>query len=515
MKKILFQDTTFRDGFQSFFGARVLTDDFIDAVSIAKEAGITHFEAGGGARFQSLFMYCGESAFTMMDRFREAAGPDANLQTLARGISVVALSAQPKDMIDLHARMFKRHGISHIRNFDALNDMRNLKYSGEVIKKAGLHHQACITIMELPPGVSGSHDPEFYMKILKDMLDTGVPFDSICFKDSSGITNPATIYETVKRARNTLGKDALLWIHTHDTAGIGISQYKAAIEAGIDGVCLARSPISSGTSQPDLLALSHVLKGTQFTLDIDTNKILKANDAVKECLKDYFFPPEAMALTPEVLYSPMPGGAYTANTMMMRDTNTLHLFPKVIEEMGHCILKGGFGTSVTPVSQFYFQQAYANVTQGRWKKIIDGYGKMVLGYFGKTPLPPDPEIVKIAAEQLGLSVFNGDPVEILEPGIPLAKAILEKEGLPVTEENIFIVGAHATPGGNKGLDFLKGNYTVNIKKNVAEEKKPVEVAKPKTVKASGPSQYKVTVDGKEYKVVLEEDTGEIASIKKA
>ena len=50
-KRILFQDTTFRDGFQSVFGARAFTADFIPAVEAAVAAGITHFEAGGGARF--------------------------------------------------------------------------------------------------------------------------------------------------------------------------------------------------------------------------------------------------------------------------------------------------------------------------------------------------------------------------------------------------------------------------------------------------------------------------------
>ena len=34
-KKILFQDTSFRDGFQSIFGARALTKDFIPAVEAA------------------------------------------------------------------------------------------------------------------------------------------------------------------------------------------------------------------------------------------------------------------------------------------------------------------------------------------------------------------------------------------------------------------------------------------------------------------------------------------------
>ena len=154
-KKILFQDTSFRDGFQSIFGARALTKDFIPAVEAAVAAGITHFEAGGGARFQSPFLYCGESAFDMMDAFRTAVGPDIRLQTLARGINVVALEQQPADMIDLHAKMFKKHGMTRIRNFDALNDVNNLIYSGQCIANAGLEHEVVVTMMELPRGCSG------------------------------------------------------------------------------------------------------------------------------------------------------------------------------------------------------------------------------------------------------------------------------------------------------------------------------------------------------------------------
>ncbi|MDM8551614.1 biotin/lipoyl-binding carrier protein [Desulfobacterales bacterium HSG2] len=512
MKKIRFMDTSLRDGFQSVFGARALTDDFIPAVEAARHAGIDYIEAGGGARFQSIFMYCGESAFDMMDRFRAAAGPDASLQTLARGINVVALSAQPKDMIDLHAKMFKKHGISHIRNFDALNDVRNLIYSGQCIKNAGLHHQVVVSMMELPPGCTGAHDAEFYLKTLREILDSGLPYDSVCFKDASGTSNPQKVYETVKAARKLLGDDDIIWVHTHETAGVGVSQYRAAIEAGCDGVCLARSPLSGGTCQPDLLSLWHVLKGTDFTLDIDVNKILEANRVLEECLKDYFFPPEAMKVSSEVILSPMPGGALTANTMMMRDTGTLDLYPKVIEAMSECVARGGFGTSVTPVSQFYFQQAYANVTQGPWKKITEGYGKMVLGYFGRTPVEPDEEIVKIAEEQMKMPVFKGDPLEILEPGIPKAKAILEKEGLPVNDENIFIVGALATAGGNKGLDFLKGKVGINVRK-VTEEPEPEKKPAPAAPQPVGPATYKVTVDGSTYEVLVEEESGEVAAIK--
>lgn len=516
MKKIRFMDTSLRDGFQSVFGARALTDDFIPAVEAGAHAGIEHMEAGGGARFQALFMYCGESAFDMMDRFRASAGPASKLQTLARGINVVALSAQPRDMIDLHARMFKKHGMTHIRNFDALNDVRNLIYSGECIKNAGLHHQVVVSMMELPPGCSGAHDAAFYIKTLREILDSGLPYDSICFKDASGTSNPRKFYETIKEARQLLGEDTIIWAHTHETAGVGVVQYKAAIEAGCDGVDLARSPLSGGTCQPDILSLWHALKGTDFTLDIDVKAIMDANRVLQECLQDYFFPPEAQKVSSEVILSPMPGGALTANTMMMRDTGTLDLYPKVIEAMSECVARGGFGTSVTPVSQFYFQQAYANVTQGPWKKITDGYGNMVLGYFGRTPVPPDPEIVRIAETQLGKPVFTDNPVDLLEPGIPKARAILEKEGLPVTDENIFIVGALQTPGGNKGLDFLKGNKPINVRKVTPEaETSAPPAAAPMQSVMELPTDYTVTVEGKAYQVKVEAATGEVRSVEPA
>jgi len=494
-KVIKFMDTSFRDGFQSVFGARVTTDDFIPAVEAARDAGITHLEAGGGARFQSLFFYCQESAFDMMDRFRAAAGPDANLQTLARGINVVALSQQPKDIIELHAKLFKKHGMTTIRNFDALNDIRNLDYSGKMIKKHGLKHQIVITVMDLPPGCEGAHTAEFYLDRLKQILDSDIPFDSICFKDASGTCNPRKMYDTVKGARKMVPADTTLWVHSHDTAGVGVTQYMAAIEAGIDGIDLSKSPVSGGTAQPDILSMWHALKGTEWTLDVDYLKILKAEEVFENCMKNYFFPPESKMVTPMVPLSPMPGGALTANTMMMRDNNILHLYPEVIKAMGEVVKKGGFGSSVTPVSQFYFQQAFLNVTQGPWVKINPAYGEMVLGYFGKTPVPADPEVIRIAAKQLGKDPFTGDPLDILEPGIPKATKVLEENSLEVNDENIFIIASCES----KGLDFLlgKGEYTIRKKDDQSSQNQGGGKVKPGTGEVRG---YRVVVDGKGYEV---------------
>jgi len=502
-KKIEFMETSFRDGFQSVFGARVATKDFLPALEAALDAGIQYFEAGGGARFQSLFFYCNESAFDMMDAFRKTVGPDADLQTLARGINVVGLRQQPRDMIDLHAKMFKKHGITTIRNFDALNDLRNLKYSAECITAHGLHHQIVITMMDLPPGCEGAHDTEYYLKTLRNILDSDVPYDSICFKDASGTANPRKVHETIKGARKMAPEGTILHLHTHDTAGASVGQYMGAIEGGIDRIDLSMSPVSGGTGQPDILTMWHALKGTDYTLDIDPEKIIKTEEVFADCFEDYFFPPESRMVSPLIPFSPMPGGALTSNTMMMRDTGTLHLFQDVIKEMSEVVRLGGFGASVTPVSQFYFQQAYLNVTEGKWKKINPQYGNMVLGYFGKTPVEPDQKIVKLASKQLDKPPYKDDPLDLLDPGIPKAAEILQKNDLPENEENLFIVASCE----EKGLDFLLGKGKNLIRKKSQEVKVDSPASKitessmsVTAAPASGTRDYSITVDGHIYQV---------------
>jgi len=495
MKRVSVMNTSFRDGFQSVYGARVKTEDFLPALEASLAAGFTHFEAGGGARYQSLYLYCQEDAFDMMDAFRATNGPDANLQTLARGVNVVGLESQSSDIIDLHARLFKKHGMTTIRNFDALNDVRNLSYSGRCIAEAGLKHEVTITLMELPPDCEGAHTPDFYMSVLEGILDDGVPFDSICFKDASGTAVPQKVYETIKLARKRLGDSIHMRLHTHETAGVSVAAYKAALDAGADGIDLALAPVSGGTSQPDFIVMWHALRGTDYDLGLDVDKVLEAEAVFKECMASYFVPPEATAVEPLIPYSPMPGGALTANTQMMRDNNMIEKFPEVIAAMSDVVRRGGFGTSVTPVSQFYFQQAFNNVVAGPWERIADGYGKMVLGYFGKTPVPPSPEIVALASEQLGLEPTTRDPREINDEdpskGIEAAKQALLAEKLEANEESIFIASAL----GEKGIAFLKGERPDGIRRQATDsEPAPAPVSS---------NSFSVEVNQRRYQVSLD------------
>ncbi len=502
-KFIDIMDTTFRDGFQSVYGGRVLMNDFFPAVEAAKTAGINHFEFGGGARFQSLYFYLREDAFEMMDKFRKIVGPDANLQTLARGVNTVMLDTGSKELIDLHAKLFKKHGTTTIRNFDALNDVENLKYSGERISHHGLKHEIVVTMMDLPPGCHGAHEVDFYEKTLREILDSDIPYNSICFKDASGTSNPQKVFETIKMARKLVPEGTHLRLHTHETAGVSVSAYMAALEAGIDGIDMAANPVSGGTSQPDILTMLHATKGMDFDLGgLEIGKILTYEKELQSCLSDYFMPPEATMVSPIIPFSPMPGGALTANTQMMRDNDILDKFPEVIAAMQEVVEKGGYGTSVTPVSQFYFQQALNNVMQGPWNAIAPGYGKMVLGYFGKTPVAPDPEIVKIASEKLGLEPTTENALDLAcaDETKSLQHAIdeLKANDIEISEENIFIAAACQ----EKGIAFLLGKGELNVRK-ISEMKNDCEG------NSMGNGNYTVVVDGQKFSVQVAEGDANI------
>jgi len=171
--------------------------------------------------------------------------------------------------------------------------------------------------------------------------------------------------------------------------------------------------------------------------------------------------------------------------------------------MREVVEKGGYGTSVTPVSQFYWQQAYSNVVFGEWNQIAPGYGKMVLGYYGKTPVEPDPKIKKLASKLLKLAPATKSALELADEdpqkSIKHYKSMLEVNDLPVTDENIFI----AATCGDKGIKYLKGEGEVKIRKNSD------------MIQQSGgkgmAGEYTVVVNGVKYNVdVVEGHDGEVS-----
>jgi pyruvate carboxylase subunit B len=489
-KKIRVMFTPFRDGLQSSFGGKVRLNDFLPAMELSAEAGIRHFEFGGGARYQAPLFYLNEDPFETMKKIRNAVGPDADLQILTRSVSGVTLTTQSLEGLSLQAKLMAEYGTTWDRNFDYMNDVRNLINTGRSIVEAGMHHQVCIALMGLPFKSDKVHTAEFYINIGKQLLESDIQIDSICLKDASGTTDPRTIYDTAVGLKKIMPPEMPLWQHTHDTASMAVACYMAGIEGGVDGIDLSVRPMASGTVQPDVRSMDHALKGTGYSIDVDASKMNDIENLLNEGMKDYSFNPTTTTADARVLGFPMPGGAIGPNVHMMVKAGILHKYSEVLEEFPVVVEAGGAWTSVTPGSQQYWLQAFNNVMYGRWEKIEAGYGRAVLGYFGRTPLPADPKVVEIASKQLELPPFTGDPLKAAAKNIGPAQEALKAQGLEVTDKNTFLVLSCMVPGkkieANEGIRFLKGKGKIDIPLKKKEVAKPVEVAPAPVAQAAAP-----------------------------
>ncbi len=526
-KEVKVQLMTFRDGHQSAFGGKVRLQDYLPAMkTAARDLGIGHMEFGGGARYQAPFFYLNENPFETMQAMRDAVGPDVDLQILTRSISGVTLTTQTLAVLDIQARLMAKYGTTYDRNFDYMNDVDNLIKTGRPIVKAGMHHQVCVSMMGLPFHDDKVHTAEFYAGIIKRVLDSDIQVDSICMKDASGTTDPKTCYETAVALRKIMPPEMDLWLHTHDTASMAVSQYLAGIEGGVNAIDLSVRPMASGTCQPDVRSMAHALKNTGYNLNIDASKMQVIEDMLNDLMKDYAFNPVTTTADARVVGFPMPGGAIGPNVHMMVKAGLIDRYSDVLAEFPDVVRAGGAWTSVTPGSQQYWVQAFNNVLYGKWEKIEAGYGRAVLGYFGKPPLPPDPEVVKKASEQLGLPPYQGeDPFEAVTDPIPDAKRVLEENNLELSEENIFIVVSGMVPGkkieATEGLRFLLGKGRVDIplkkKEEPAVEVKaaPAAPAAPQAAALSGPvtTKCKVVEGGKArtFEVTVEPIGGSAAA----
>ena len=457
MKYIDVMDTTFRDGLLSTYGTKVLSKDFLPVVEVARDTGISHFEVTSPSHFFGYNFYTQENIFNIFKKFREAAGAEANLQILARGVSNLMQSVANYELTNLFTSVCANNDITTIRTYDALNDIRNLDFIAERITEKYILHEISITMMELPQNIFGSHNVAFYERKLREILDSGIPFDSIAFKDATGTITPAKIYETVSMARKLLGDDMHISVHSHDSVGVGVPFYLAALDAGANGIDLAMSPASRGNSQPDMLSMLHAVRGMGYNLgDLNINKLREYQKALRNCLSEYEQNPKLQEVEQVAIFAPMATNALNLHAKQLAESGNLGMLDDIINEIPEVIDKGGYATSIMPVSQYYWQQAYANVKFGRWKKITNGYGKMVLGYLGRTPTAPHPNIFKLAKEELKLEATLELPIDVASEDetktIDYYTKILESENIETTEENIFILASSK----KFGLKYLKG-----------------------------------------------------------
>ena len=386
-------DTCLRDGHQSLIATRLTTEDIIPIAELLDKAGYHALEVWGGATFDACLRFLNEDPWERLRAIRKAC-PNTKLQMLFRGQNILGYRHYSDELVEKFVQKSLENGINIIRVFDALNDLRNLKSAVDATNKYKKQYNGECQIA-LSYTTSPVHTIDYYVNLAKEVEKMGG--DSICIKDMAGVLLPEDAFELISRLKKEVKLP--LELHTHCTGGVAEMTIQKAIEAGIDIVDTALSPLSGGTSQPCTEALEYVLQGTKYDPKLDLTYLKKACDKLT-VVKDRFLAegglnPKALTTNPNILKYQVPGGMLSNLMSQLKQQGAMNKYEEVLNEIPRVRKDLGYPPLVTPLSQMVGTQAVMNVISGERYKMSPGEVKAYLkGEYGQAPAPIDEDIRK-------------------------------------------------------------------------------------------------------------------------
>jgi pyruvate carboxylase subunit B len=423
-KPLKITDTTLRDAHQSLLATRWRVEDMLPIASKIDQIGYNSVEMWGGATFDSAMRFLGEDPWERLRKLK-AVMPKTPFQMLLRGQNVVGYRHYADDVVERFVVKAVENGIDFFRIFDALNDLRNMRWAMEVVKREGAHVQACFSYTTSP-----IHGIDTFVDLAKEMADLDA--DSICIKDMAGLATPSVASELVGRLKNAV--DIPIQFHTHDTAGMATASCVAAAQAGVDVVDASISSLSSGTGQPPIETLVGIFEGTDRDTELDMDALIEIADYYKEARAKYAaFERGAHGVEVAVLRYQIPGGMLSNLVNQLREQNALDRYGEVTDEIQRVRADLGYPPLVTPSSQIVGTQATFNVLTGqRYGVIIDEVKNYLRNGYGQPPGQVNEELRRQAIGDEEPMACR--PADLLEPGMEQAKE--EIGDLAESEEDV-------------------------------------------------------------------------------
>ena len=435
-------DTALRDGHQSLFATRMTTDEVLLALKELDQVGYHALEVWGGATFDACLRFLNEDPWERLRKIRKVC-KHTKLQMLFRGQNILGYRHYADDVVDKFVEKSIKNGIDIIRIFDALNDLRNLECAVKATKKYGGECQIALSYTTSPV-----HTVQYYVDLAKKIEVLGA--DSICIKDMAGVLLPEDAFKLISELKKNTKLP--IELHSHCTGGLCEMTYMRAIQAGVDIVDCALSPLSGGTSQPCTESLNAALAGTEYDPKLNTKYLNEAASkmmAVKQkYLDNGMLNPKVLSVNPNILKYQVPGGMLSNLISQLKSQGASDKLDAVLNEVPNVRKDMGYPPLVTPLSQMVGTQAVMNVISGeRYKMVPKEINEYLHGKYGKAPAPVDEEIRrKIIGDD---KVIDYRPADDLKPEFEALKK--EYKGIAKSDEDVLSIALF----GDVALKFIK------------------------------------------------------------
>ena len=418
-KPVKITETILRDAHQSLIATRMTTEQMLPIIDKMDEIGYHSVECWGGATFDACLRFLKEDPWVRLRKLKDGF-KKTKLQMLFRGQNILGYSPYADDVVEYFVQKSIANGIDIIRIFDCLNDIRNLETAVKAANKEKGHAQVALSYT-----LGDAYTMDYWKNMAKQIEEMGA--DSICIKDMAGLLVPTEATKLVSALKE--GTKLPIQLHTHYTSGVASMTYMKAVEAGCDIIDTAMSPLALGTSQPATEVMVKAFEGTEFDSGLDQSKLAEIADYFRplreQWLESGLLSPKVMGVNIKTLLYQVPGGMLSNLVSQLKDMHAEDKFDEVLEEVPRVRKDFGEPPLVTPSSQIVGTQAVLNVVTGKRYKMMTKESKdLLVGKYGQTVKPMNPEVQKMALDSLGMKEpITYRPADDIEPQLEK----LEKE----------------------------------------------------------------------------------------
>ncbi len=414
-KKILVTETALRDAHQSLIATRMTTEEMLPILDKMDKIGYYSLECWGGATFDSCLRFLNEDPWDRLRTIRDHC-KNTKLQMLFRGQNMLGYRHYADDVLEYFVQRSVANGIDIIRIFDALNDIKNLKSAINAAKKEGAHTQVAISYTTGPVFTD-----EYYVEYAKRIADAGA--DSICIKDMAALLTPYNTEKLVKAIKAEV--DLPLQLHTHYTSGLASMCLIKGVEAGVDIIDTAISPLFFFNDTATTESMVAAFAGTKYDTGLDLQALNEIRDYFmtlrEKYIKSGLLDPKMLATNANALIYQVPGGMLSNLLSQLKQAGKEDKLGEVLAEVPRVRKDSGYPPLVTPTSQIVGTQAVFNVITGeRYKMCTNEFKDLVAGKYGTTPMPIDPEFRKRIIGDM--KPIDCRPADLLEPELEKLRA---------------------------------------------------------------------------------------------
>lgn len=403
-------DATLSIGQQARLFSRLTPKDGCELAAALDGTGVAALDVISGPTCEALLSFFKANPFEVVAQLHAAAPHTPLMATLAGG-ALLRYHQCADDLVTACVQVLRDSGVSVIRAYDPLNDLRNLSQLFTAAKSAGVAVDAMLVYNRSPV-----HTHDYFSQLVAQLVASGAT--ALTLWDPSGALSYAEALSLVGMMAAT---QVPVGVRVSDALGLASVAVLGAVQGGATTIDAVLPSLSGGPSLLSVDAITRALP-SDCTLSLKMDGWERASAQLDDMLGRYEeWEAHPLRTEPSALSLAAAPALFWHLHEELEAANAPGRYREGIKECERIAHELGYPPLVSPFAEMVASQAVRNLTHGdRYAMVGHDVRDYCLGLYGSPPGPIAPSVA---------SLVNGKeqpitcrPSDLIDPEVEAAKA---------------------------------------------------------------------------------------------